>query len=58
MDHRSNSRNLPLCIKRLAEEGFTTNVESSKRLIRITCEGDTLKNLNPFGQTRLIEFGG
>jgi hypothetical protein len=41
MDHRINPHNLPLCIKRLAEEGFTINIESSKKIIQITCEGDT-----------------
>ncbi len=58
MDHRINPGNLPLCIKRLAEEGFTINVESSKRFIRITCEGNALKNLIPSGHNGLIEFGG
>ncbi len=58
MNHRFNSRHLPLFIERLAEKGYTINIEHYKKLIRITCEGNTLRNLIPFGQTRLNEFGG
>ena len=56
--NRINSRNLPKCIEQLAKEGYTIDIEHSNRLIRITCEGNTLRNLIPFGQTRLTEFGG
>jgi hypothetical protein len=42
----------------LAKEGYTINIEYSKKLVRITCEGNTLRNLMPFGHTRLNEFGG
>ncbi len=42
-DHCIDPHSLPLCIKRSAEEGFIMNVESSKKLIRTTCEGDALK---------------
>jgi len=52
MNHRFNSRNLPLCIERLVEEGYTINIEHSNKLVRITCEGSSLKNLMPFRQTR------
>ncbi len=58
MNHRINSRHLPLFIERLAEEGYTVNIEHCKKLIRITCEGSSLRNIVPFGQTRLTEFGG
>ena len=58
MNHRINSRHLPLCIKRLADEGYTIDIEYSRKIVRITCEGSSLKNLIPFGQTRLQEFGG
>ncbi len=58
MNHRLNSRSLPLFIERLVEEGYTINIEHCKKLVRITCEGNTLRNLIPFGQTRLNEFGG
>ncbi len=58
MNHRINSRYLPLCIKRLADEGYTIDIEYSNRLVRITCEGNSLRNLITFGQTRLKEFGG
>jgi hypothetical protein len=42
----------------LANEGYTVNIEYSKKQVRITCEGNALRNLIPFGQTRLNEFGG
>jgi hypothetical protein len=42
----------------LADEGYTVNIEYSKKLVRITDEGNALRNLIPFGQTRLNEFGG
>jgi hypothetical protein len=58
MNHRFNSRSLPFCIKQLANEGYTISIEHSNRLVRITCEGSALRNLIPFGQTRLNEFGG
>ncbi len=58
MNHRINSRHLPHCIERLVDEGYTIDIEHSNKLIRITCEGNTLRNLMPFGQTRLNEFGG
>jgi len=58
MNNRINPRHLPLWIARLANEGYTINIEYSKKLVRITCEGNALKNLIPFGQTRLNEFGG
>ena len=58
MNHRINSRYIPLCIKKLADEGYTVDIEYSNKLVRITCEGKTLRNLIPFGQTRLTEFGG
>ncbi|MCX9073114.1 MAG: hypothetical protein OIN88_00435 [Candidatus Methanoperedens sp.] len=53
-----NSRNLPLRIERLAKEGYTIDIKYSKRLVRITCSGNSLKCFIPFGQTRLTEFGG
>jgi hypothetical protein len=58
INNHYNSRHLPLFIERLAEEGYTINIEYSKKLVRITCEGNTLRILIPFGQTRLNEFGG
>jgi len=58
MNNRHNSRNLPLFIERLVEEGYTINIGHCNKLIRITCEGNALRNLIPFGQTRLTEFGG
>jgi hypothetical protein len=58
MNNRINSHHLPLWIERLVEEGYTINIENSSKLIRITCEGNALRNLIPFGQTRLTEFGG
>jgi hypothetical protein len=58
MNTRINSRSLPLCIKQLAKEGFIIDIEYSNKLVRVTCGGNTLRNLLPFGQTRLNEFGG
>ncbi len=58
MRNRINSRTLPLCIERLAKEGYVIDIEYSKKLVRITCSGNVLRNLVPFGQTRLTEFGG
>jgi hypothetical protein len=58
MNHPINSRHVPLFIERLVEEGYTINIEHCKKLIWITCEGNALRNLIPFGQTRLTEFGG
>jgi len=58
MNHCIKSRHLPLFIERLVEEGYTINIEHCKKLKRITCEGNALRNLMPFGQTRLNEFGG
>ncbi len=58
MNARINSRNLPLCIQRLAKEGYTIDIECSKKLVRITCSGNALRSVVPFGQTRLTEFGG
>ncbi len=55
---RTNSRFLPLCIERLVKEGYTIDIEYSKKLVRITCSGNELRGLIPFGQTRLTEFGG
>jgi hypothetical protein len=40
------------------EEDIPYNIEHSKKLVRITCEGNVLRNLIPFGQTRLNKFGG
>ena len=57
MNNSINPRHLPLWIARLVNEGYTINIEYSKKLVRITCEGNTLRNLMPFGQTRLNEFG-
>ncbi|MCZ7373081.1 MAG: hypothetical protein O8C60_05405 [Candidatus Methanoperedens sp.] len=42
----------------MAKEDFIVNIEYSKKLVRITCEGNALGNLIPFGQTLLTEFGG
>jgi hypothetical protein len=53
-----NSRTLPLCIERLVKEGYSIDIEYSKKLVRITCSGNVLRSLIPFGQTRLTEFGG
>ena len=58
MNNRINSRSLPLCIKQLAKEGYIIDIEYSNKLVRVTCEGNALRNLIPFGQTRLNEFGG
>ncbi|VVB93813.1 Uncharacterised protein [uncultured archaeon] len=58
MNTRINSRTLPLCIERLVKEGYTIDIEYSKKLVRITCSGNALRSLLPFGQTRLAEFGG
>jgi len=58
MNNRITQRHLPLWIERLANEGCTINIEYSKKLVRITCEGNALRNMIPFGQTRLNEFGG
>jgi len=58
MNPRIKSRFLPLCIERLAKEGYTVDIEYSKKLVRITCSGSALRGLIPFGQTRLTEFGG
>jgi hypothetical protein len=58
MNTHMNSRNLPLCIERLAKEGYTIDIEYSKKLVRITCSGNALRSVIPFGQTRLNEFGG
>lgn len=58
MNHNIKSRSLPKCIERLVEEGYSIDIEYSKKLVRITCGGSSLRNLIPFGQTRLIEFGG
>ncbi len=38
MNNRINSRNLPKCIKQLAKEGYTIDIEHSNKLIRITLE--------------------
>ena len=58
MNNRINSRGLPICIERLAKGGYTINIQYSNKIVRITCEGHALRNLIPFGQTRLTEFGG
>ena len=58
MNNRINSRNLPLWIKQLAKEGYIIDIEYSNKLVRVTCEGSSLRNLIPFGQTRLDDFGG
>jgi len=58
MNHRINSRNIPKCIEQLAKEGYTIDMEHSNKIVRITCEGSSLRNLIPFGQTKLNEFGG
>ena len=58
MNHRINSRNLPKCIEQLAKEGYTIGIEHSNKFVRITCEGSSLRNLIPFEQIRLNEFGG
>jgi hypothetical protein len=58
MNNCINPRHLPLWIERVANEGHTINIEYSKKLVRITCEGNALRNIIPFGQTRLNEFGG
>ena len=58
MNNSINPHHLPLWIEWLANEGYTINIEYSKKLVRITCEGNTLRNLMPFVQTRLNEFGG
>jgi hypothetical protein len=58
MNSRINSRNLPVCIERLAKEGYTIDIEYSKKFVRITCSGNALRSVIPFGQTRLTEFGG
>jgi hypothetical protein len=58
MNTRINSRTLPLCIERLAKEGYAIDIEYSKKLVRITSSGNALRCLIPFGQTRLTEFGG
>jgi len=58
MNHNIKSRNLPKCIERLVEEGYSIDIEYSKKFVRITCGGSSLRNLIPFGQTRLKEFGG
>lgn len=55
---RTKSRFLPLCIEKMAKEGYIVDIEYSKKLVRITCSGNALRNLIPFGQTRLTEFGG
>jgi hypothetical protein len=57
MKNRINPRHLPLWIERVANEGYTINIEYMKKLV-ITCEGNALRNIMPFGQTRLKEFGG
>lgn len=48
---------LPPCIERLVRKGFIVNIEYSKRFVRITCDGHALRNIIPFGQTKLNEFG-
>ncbi len=58
MNSRINTRHLPLCIERLVKEGFIINIEHSKKRVTITCEANSLRNLIPFGQTKLNEFGG
>jgi hypothetical protein len=58
MNNHINPRHLPLWIERLGNEGYTINIEYSKKQVRITCEGNALRNIIPFGQTRLKEFGG
>jgi len=58
MNNQINPRHLPLWLERLAKDGYTVNIQYSKKLVKITCEGYTLRNMMPFGQTRLNEFGG
>ncbi len=48
---------LPHCIERLAKAGRVINIEYSKSGIRITYNADLTKNIIPFGQTRLTEYG-
>jgi len=55
---RTYRRLVNIFIERLAKEDFIVNIEYSKKLVRITCEGNALGNLIPFGQTLLTEFGG
>lgn len=47
---------MQMWIERLANEGYIINIEYSKRLVRITCEGNALRTLIPFGQTRLNKW--
>lgn len=58
MNHNIKSRNLPKSIERIVEEGYSIDIEYSKKFVRITFGGSSLRNLIPFGQTRLKEFGG
>jgi hypothetical protein len=58
MNHRINPRNLAQCIERLAKKGYTIDVEHCEKHIRISFEAHELRNMIPFGQTRLNEFGG
>jgi len=45
-----------MCIEKLANEGYIIDINLSKKLVRITCEENSLRNVVPFGQTRLNDF--
>lgn len=48
---------LPHCIERLVKTGRVIHIEYSKNHVKIRYDADVSKNIIPFGQRRLNEYG-